>query len=105
MILSSANSNARECGVIYRRKGVDLLGWNLAPLPWGWRTMLSISGSKMVHARSASSSRNVWQVVLLAMPWERHRHRQINTPAKGDISTLPGRRHFYFAATMPGIAL
>jgi len=33
-----------------------------------------------------------------------HRHPQINThsqgvQAKGDISTLPGRRHFYFALT------
>ena len=33
-----------------------------------------------------------------------HRHSQINThsqgvQAKGDISTLPGRRHFYFALT------
>jgi len=35
-----------------------------------------------------------------------HRHPQINThsqgvQAKGDISTLPGRRHFYFALTRP----
>src|SRR5438874_2583753 len=35
-----------------------------------------------------------------------HRHPQINThsqgvQAKGDISTLPGRRHFYFALTLP----
>ncbi|PYU54336.1 MAG: hypothetical protein DMG55_31860 [Acidobacteria bacterium] len=34
-----------------------------------------------------------------------HRHPQINThsqgvQAKGDISTLPGRRHFYFALTV-----
>ena len=34
-----------------------------------------------------------------------HRHPQINThsqgvQAKGDISTLPGRRHFYFALTL-----
>src|SRR5437899_6836221 len=34
-----------------------------------------------------------------------HRHPQINThsqgvQAKGDISTLPGRRHFYFALTI-----
>jgi len=33
-----------------------------------------------------------------------HRHPQINmhsanTQAKGDISTLPGRGHFYFALT------
>src|SRR5947208_15648187 len=39
-----------------------------------------------------------------------HRHPQINThsqgvQAKGDISTLPGRRHFYFALTdvVPGL--
>jgi hypothetical protein len=35
-----------------------------------------------------------------------HRHGQINTrfsnpQAKGDISTLPGTRHFYFALTLP----
>ncbi len=35
-----------------------------------------------------------------------HRHPQLNTHssaprAKGDISTLPGRRHFYFALTFP----
>jgi len=37
-----------------------------------------------------------------------HRHTQINMhfredPAKGDISTLPARGHFYFALTLSGI--
>lgn len=39
-----------------------------------------------------------------------HRHEQINThsqppQAKGDISTLPARGHFYFAATIRSIRL
>ncbi len=39
-----------------------------------------------------------------------HRHPQINThsqgvQAKGDISTLPGRRHFYFALTLADLKL
>ena len=43
-------------------------------------------------------------------PSSLHRHEQINThsqhaPAKDDISTLPGTRHFYFALTVGGNGL
>ena len=50
------------------------------------------------------------QVARQQSPSPLHRHEQHNThssgdPAKGDISTLPARGHFYFALTMPWISL
>jgi hypothetical protein len=36
--------------------------------------------------------------------WQNNMHFS-GAQAKGDISTLPGRRHFYFALTVPGRAL
>jgi hypothetical protein len=57
------------------------------------------------HRPQMSSGRLILdRVARQQSPSPLHRHPQINTHpagdrAKGDISTLPGRRHFYFALT------
>ena len=63
-------------------------------------------GRTTLFSSSAMSSGRLFlnRVARQQSPSPLHRHEQINmhsaeSQAKGDISTLPGRGHFYFALT------
>ena len=65
------------------------------------------AGRSTPFSSSAMSSDRLFldRVARQHCPSPLHRHEQINThssgePAKGDISTLPARGHFYFALTL-----
>jgi hypothetical protein len=69
-------------------------------------------GRTTLFSSSAMSSGRLFldRVARQQSPSPLHRHPQHNTHfsearAKGDISTLPGGRHFYFALTSSGTAL
>jgi hypothetical protein len=69
-------------------------------------------GRTTLFSSSAMSSGRLFldRVARQQSPSPLHRHEQINmhsaeSQAKGDISTLPGRGHFYFALTPGGVRL
>src|SRR5437899_6836184 len=64
----------------------------------------SFSWATILRPQMSSGRLFLDRVARQQGPSPLHRHPQINThsqgvQAKGDISTLPGRRHFYFALT------
>jgi len=90
------------------------LGWDRAAFRWsapspGNRTCRKDYAPS--HRPQMSSGRLFLdRVARQQSPSPLHRHPQTNMrfqepPAKGDISTLPGGRHFYFALTQVSVAL
>ena len=118
--LASRDLEAPSCvfrhGGIYRPDG----GWQPVKT-WGRGTASRWSAPGPVPGRDgrsascssfAMSSGRLFldRVARQQCPSPLHRPAQLNTPSpalrrKGDISTLPGRRHFYFALTRraPGL--
>ena len=95
-------------GPMWLQNQNQTLGWDRAASRWsapspGKRTRREDHAPS--HRPQMSSGRLFLdRVARQQSPSPLHRHPQINTQsraaqAKGDISTLPGRRHFYFALT------